>query len=98
MKLTLDYSHPRHGDGQVTTLPVDLMKWERITKSKLSNLYTISNGESTLNIGMEDLVIMVWQVLTRQGVISETLDQFASDLDNVEFGDVDQVDPIQAEA
>jgi hypothetical protein len=98
MKLTLDYYHPRHGDGQVTTLPVDLMKWERITKSKLSDLYTTRDGVSSFNIGMEDLVIMVWQVLTRQGVITETLDQFSSDLDNVEFGDVDQVDPIQAEA
>lgn len=98
MKLTIDYKHTMYGEGTVTTLPVDVMKWERMTKQKFSELYRQdADGTQQVHIGVGDLMTMVFAVLTRQGRVTESFDSFAANVEVVEFGDDVETDPTQAE-
>jgi hypothetical protein len=97
MKLAIEYKHHKYGEGTVTTLPVDVMKWERMTKQKFTELYREdSNGNLAPYIGLGDLMTMLYAVLKRQGVVTDTFDVFVEDLDEVTFGDDVEVNPTQA--
>jgi hypothetical protein len=99
MKIAIDYKHTKYGEGTVSTLPVDVMKWERMTKQKFTELYREDiNGIVQAYIGLGDLMTMLYAVLNRQGVVMETFDVFVTDLELVEFGDEPEVNPTQAEA
>jgi len=99
MKLTFDYDHSKYGKGSVTTLPVDVMKWERMTKQKVTELYREdAAGNTYANIGISDMVTMVYAVLHRKGTTTDTLDVFVEGLESVEFGDDEPTDPTLAGA
>jgi hypothetical protein len=44
MKIQVKIKHPDHGVMVVTTMPADLMKWERMTKSKMTDLVENQDG------------------------------------------------------
>ena len=94
MKLQIEYKHTA-SQGTIVTLPADVIRWERQTKSKLSDLWT---KEGDIRIGFEDLAVLVWSVLTRQNQTQEPFEVWVDGLEDiVDFGDV-AVNPTQAEA
>ena len=90
MKLTIKYSHTK-SSGQVTTLPADVIRWERMTKQKLGSL-------TDKNVGMEDFAVFVWSVLSRTNQTNEPFEVWVDGLEDVEVVDTDEVNPTQAEA
>lgn len=90
MKLNIKYEH-NTGSGTVTTLPADVIRWERMTKQKLSNL-------ADSNVGMEDFAVFIWSVLNRTGQTNEPFEVWIDGLLDVEVLDTDEVDPTLAEA
>jgi hypothetical protein len=98
MQIEITYKHPQYGEGNVSTLPIDVMKWERMTKQKFTELYRQGpDGETEVHIGISDLATMLFAVLTRTGVVSTTYDMFIQDLQEVMFGDEPDVNPTKAE-
>ena len=83
MKLQIEYIH-NGVSGTVTTIPADVIKWERVTKQKFSDLW----DKETLRIGIGDLACLVWAVLTRQVVTAEPFETWQLGLDEiVDFGE-----------
>jgi hypothetical protein len=99
MKIQIKIKHPDHGVMVVTTLPADLMKWERMTKSKMTDL--IENrrvdGEDVVkvNMGFEDLMVMAFAVLQRGNQTIRKFDEWADQLDSVELIGIDDTDFIE---
>jgi hypothetical protein len=102
MKIKIKLNHKKNGQQTVTTLPADLMKWERMTKSKMTDLYEVRkvDGEEIvkINLGFEDLMAMAWSVLTRSGQTSDKFDLWADELDEIELEGIDETNPPQAAA
>lgn len=90
MKLDIKYDH-QDGSGNVTTLPADIIRWERMTKQKLAGL-------SDNNVGMEDVAIFTWSVLHRTHQTNAPFEVWLDGLLDVEILDTDEVNPTQAEA
>lgn len=94
MKLEINYKHSGTTDT-VVTLPADIIKWERYTKSKFSDLWA---GES-LRIGLEDLAVFVWAVLLRKQLTAEPFEIWVDSLDEIiDFKEPEAVNPTKAEA
>lgn len=78
------------------------MKWERMTKSKMTDLYEVRrvDGEETLkiNMGFEDLMAMAWSVLNRSGQTADKFDNWANELDEIELVGIDETNPPQPAA
>lgn len=102
MKISIKIEHETTGEHIVTTMPADLMRWERLTKSKLTHLVTVrkvdGNDEVTLNIGAEDMMAMAWSVMTRKGFTAEKFDAWANGLTNIELVGIDETNPTQTAA
>ena len=102
MKIQIKINHKKNGEQTVTTLPADLMKWERMTKSKMTDLYEVRkvDGEEfvKVNLGFEDLMAMAWSVLTRSGQTSDKFDLWADELDEIELVGIDETNPTQPAA
>jgi hypothetical protein len=96
MKIQIKIKHPDHGVMVVTTLPADLMKWERMTKSKMTDL--IENrrvdGEDVVkvNMGFEDLMVMAFACLQRGNQTDKKFDAWANELESVELAGIDETD------
>jgi hypothetical protein len=102
MKIKIKLNHKKNGTQTVTTLPADLMKWERMTKSKMTDLYEVRkvDGEDVIkiNLGFEDLMAMAWSVLTRAGETNDKFDLWANELDEIELEGIDETNPPQPAA
>lgn len=96
MKIQIKIQHPDHGVMVVTTLPADLMKWERMTKSKMTDLVENRrvDGEDVIkvNMGFEDLIVMAFAVLQRGNQTSKKFDDWANELGSVELVGIDETD------
>lgn len=94
MKIQIKIEHLDHGVMVVTTLPVDLMKWERMTNSKMTDLVENKkvDGEDVVkvNMGFEDLMVMAFAVLVRANQTSKKFDDWANELESVELVGIDQ--------
>lgn len=94
MKIQIKIKHPDHGVMIVTTLPADLMKWERMTKSRMTDLIDNQqvDGKSVVkfNMGFEDLMVMAFAVLQRGNQTSKKFDDWADELDAVELVGIDE--------
>ena len=102
MKINIKLNHQKNGEMNVLTLPADLMKWERMTKSKMTDLYEVRrvDGEETVkvNMGFEDLMVMAWSVLNRSKQTEDKFDIWADELDEIELVGIDETNPTQAAA
>lgn len=103
MKISVKIKHNKNGEQTLTTKPADLIKWERLTKSKMTDLIEVrkvDGGEDIveMNLGFEDLAVMAWAVLYRAGETSDKFDLWADGLDEVELAGIDEPNPPQAEA
>lgn len=93
MKLEITFTHKGETD-KVVTLPADIIKWERYTKSKFSDLW----NKDELRIGLEDLAVFVWAVLTRKALTNEPFEIWIDGLDEItDFGEPTPANPISAE-
>jgi hypothetical protein len=92
MKIHISYVHAGVA-GKVTTLPADFIRWERHTKQKFSDLW---QGEN-LRIGLEDLAVLTWAALARQGT-QVPFDIWVDSLDSIDDFSDDDTDPTQPEA
>ena len=102
MKIQIKIEHQDNGSMTVTTTPADLMRWERMTKTKMTDLFEIrrvdGQEEVKVNIGFEDLMIMAWSVLYRTQETTAKFDDWANRLDEIEMAGVDEPNPPQTEA
>ena len=97
MKITISYSHAGVA-GEVTTLPADFIKWERITKQKFSDLWQQDGKDVSLRIGLEDLATLTWAVLGRKGATTEPFEIWLDKLDGIEDFAEAETNPTQPEA
>jgi hypothetical protein len=92
MKIQIKINHKKDGEQTLTTLPADLMKWERMTGSKMTDLVEVRkvDGEDVvkINLGFEDLMVMAWSVLMRSGQTSDKFDVWADELNEVELAGI----------
>ena len=102
MKIQIKINHQKNGELTLVTLPADLMKWERMTKSKMTDLYEVRrvDGEETVkvNMGFEDLMVMAWSVLNRSKQTEDKFDVWADELDEIELVGIDETNPTQPAA
>lgn len=84
--------------GEVLTLPADFIAWERITKSKFSDLWLKSGKDVELRIGLEDLAILIWSVMKRQSKTSEPFEIWLDKLDTITDFEEWEANPTQPEA
>lgn len=102
MKIQIKINHQKNGEQTLVTLPADLMKWERMTKSKMTDLYEVRrvDGEETVkvNMGFEDLMVMAWSVLNRSKQTDDKFDVWADELDEIELVGIDETNPTQPAA
>jgi hypothetical protein len=96
MKIQITYTHAGVA-GKVTTLPADFIKWERHTKQKFSDLWQEVGKDVQLRIGIEDLAVLTWSVLARQG-LNVPFDIWIDSLDSIEDFTEDEANPTQPEA
>jgi hypothetical protein len=97
MKMVIMYEHAGVA-GEVLTLPADFIAWERITKSKFSDLWVRKDNDVELRIGLEDLAILTWSVLKRQGKASEPFEIWLESLDIITDFEEYEANPTQPEA
>ena len=97
MKITISYVHGGVA-GEVTTLPADFIKWERITKQKFSDLWKQDGKDVSLRIGLEDLATLTWAVLARKNVTNEPFEIWLDNLDSIEDFSEGETNPTQPEA
>lgn len=99
MKIKIKIVHPDHGETTVITSPVDLMKWERMTKSKMTDLVENRRvdgvDEIKVNLGFEDLMVMAFVNLQRANQTDKKFDDWANELDLVELLGIDDTDFIE---
>lgn len=97
MKIVIKYAHAGVA-GEVTTLPADFIAWERITKTKFSDLWVKTNDSVDLRIGLEDLAVLIWSVLKRKGEASEPFEIWLDKLDSIDDFEEYEANPTQPEA
>ena len=94
MKIKIKINHQKNGEVTLVTLPADLMKWERMTKSKMTDLYEVRrvDGEESVkvNMGFEDLMVMAWSVLNRSKQTEDKFDVWVDELDEIELVGIDE--------
>jgi len=99
MKIKIKIVHPDHGETTVITSPVDLMKWERMTKSKMTDLVENRRvdgvDEIKVNLGFEDLMVMAFVNLQRANQTDKKFDDWSNELDLVELLGIDDTDFIE---
>lgn len=99
MKIKIKINHQKNGDQTLVTLPADLMKWERITQSKMTDLYEVRrvDGEEMvkINLGFEDLMAMAWSILYRTNQTSDKFDAWSNELEEIELVGIDETNPPQ---
>ena len=94
MKLQIEYVHDGK-TGIVTTIPADIIKWEKTTNQKFSNLW----DKDQLNIGIYDLAVFIWAVLTRKIETAEPFETWHLRLDEItDFGEPDSPKATALEA
>jgi hypothetical protein len=99
MKIQIKINHQKNGEQTLVTLPADLMKWERITSSKMTDLYEVRrvDGEEMvkINLGFEDLMAMAWAILNRTNQTTDKFDAWANELEEIELVGIDETNPPQ---
>jgi hypothetical protein len=90
MKIQLKIEHKEHGEIELVTRPADLMKWERMTGRKLTDLAKRKGDEIEVSIGIEDLIAMAFAVVSRQGLTQLKFDAWSNDLDSIEMMETDE--------
>lgn len=99
MKFQIELVHNEHGVVEVTTSPMDLRRWEQVTKQKLTDLTKVVKSESgtevMLSLGIEDMLVMGWAFCTRKGLTVEAFTPWAEQVDSIEFVGVEEVNPTQ---
>lgn len=102
MKIKIKIKHQKNGELTLVTLPADLMKWERITSSKMTDLYEVRrvDGEEMvkINLGFEDLMAMAWSILYRTNQTADKFDLWANELEEIELVGIDETNPPQTAA
>lgn len=98
MKIQLHIKHQDLGELDLVTRPADLMKWERMSGRKLTDLAVKKGDEIQVQIGIEDLMIMAYAVISRSGQTEKKFEAWADGLDSIDLVEVDQVDPPQSGA
>lgn len=100
MKIQIHIEHKDHQPLDVVTLPVDLLYWERTTKSKMTDLYTVRRGEDgnevEMNIGYEDIMSMAHSVFKRTGLTTESFNEWVKGINVIEFAGIEETNPTQA--
>lgn len=89
MKIQLKIDHKDHGDMELVTRPADLLKWERLSKRKLTDLATKKGDEILVHIGIEDLMIMAYAVLSRAGDTKDNFEVWSDGLNDIEMMELD---------
>jgi hypothetical protein len=97
MKIVIKYVHAGVA-GEVTTLPADFIAWERITKSKFSDLWVRAGADVDLRIGLEDLAVLIWSVQKRKGEATEPFEIWLDKLDSIDDFTEYEANPTQPEA
>jgi hypothetical protein len=92
MKLQIEYTHSGT-TATVVTLPADIIKWERYTNQKLTDLWK----DDEMRIGAGDISVMIWAVLSRKQLTNEPFDIWVDNLESFDL-DTDEVNPTEAEA
>lgn len=90
MKIKLKIEHNEHGDLELVTRPADLMKWERMSGRKLTDLARKKGDEIEVSIGIEDLIVMAYAVVSRSGLTDSKFDPWADGLNEIEMVEVDE--------
>ena len=85
MKLQIEYVHDGQ-PGTVTTLPADFIKWEKVTKQKITDLFT---EKGDFRVGIGDLAVLIWAVLGRTQGLMEPVEAWQLKLEDVDFGEPD---------
>lgn len=100
MKLAIKYKLNNQDHKFVTTLPIDVIVWERQTKQKFSDFYVPNaDGETEFRFGYEDLSVLAWSVMKRTTGNPTPFDKWAEQIEEITFGDEpESVDPLNAEA
>jgi hypothetical protein len=98
MKLKLKIDHQDQGELELVTRPADMMKWERLSSRKLTDLAVKKGDEIQVSIGIEDLMIMAYAVISRSGQTEKKFDAWADGLESIELMEIDEVNPPQSGA
>lgn len=98
MKLKLKINHQDLGELELVTRPADMMKWERMSSRKLTDLAVKRGDEIQVSIGIEDLMIMAYAVLSRSGQTDKKFEVWADGLDQIDLMEVDDVNPPESGA
>lgn len=102
MKIQIKIEHPDHGNQIVTTKPADLIKWERATSSKMTDLVKVRRGDdgqpvTEFSIGYEDLAVMAWAIFYRAGDTQKKFDEWVNSLEVVELEGIEEPEIPKAE-
>lgn len=101
MKIKIEFDHKDNGRQIVTTIPADLLKWERVTGHKMTDLIKSRrvDGEivTEFSIGYEDLMVMAWSTQYRTNQTADKFDAWVNGLDNIELAGVDDTIPPSQE-
>ena len=97
MKLNIKFIHNDNGSQTVTTIPADLLKWERMTRSKMTDLIKSRrvDGEDVIefSLGYEDLMVMAYSVMTRTGQTTAKFEAWVDGLESIELDGIDETVP-----
>lgn len=96
MKIKLKINHQDLGELELVTRPADMMKWERMSGRKLTDLAVKKGDEIQVSIGIEDLMIMAYAVISRSGQTDKKFDAWADGLDQIDLMEVDEVNPPES--
>ena len=101
MKIKINIEHQDHEAVELVTLPVDLLYWERTTKSKMTDLYSVRRGESgesevEMNIGYEDIMAMAHSIFKRSNWTTESFNEWVKGIETIEFAGIEETNPTQA--
>lgn len=95
MQIKLKIEHQDLGELELVTRPADLMKWERMSSRKLTELAVKKGDEIQVSIGIEDLMIMAYAVVYRSRQTDKKFDDWANGLDSIEMVELEPVNPPQ---
>lgn len=98
MKIKLKISHQDLGELELVTRPADMMKWERMSGRKLTDLAVKKGDEIQVSIGIEDLMIMAYAVISRSGQTDKKFEVWADGLDQIDLMEVDDANPPESGA
>jgi hypothetical protein len=98
MKIKLKIEHEKNGELELVTRPADLMKWERMTGRKLTDLAKKKGDEIEVSIGIEDLGVMAYAVLSRQALTEDKFEPWMNGLENIEMMEIEEPNPPRSGA